>query len=56
MDIVEALSELVHNHELEEWLREPNVSLDGKTPIHMIRNNDTKELWDIVHRLRYGVE
>jgi len=53
--LVEALSEVVERDAIGPWLLVENEALDGLKPLEVIERGKIDLLWDMVHRLRYGM-
>jgi hypothetical protein len=50
-----ALSELVPEHELGDWMRSPNAAFEGQTPIQVIERGESDRLWQMIFQIDAGV-
>lgn len=53
--LVEALSEVVERDAIGPWLLVENEAFNGLKPLEVIERGKIDLLWDMVHRLRYGM-
>ncbi len=53
--LYKALCELVAKGSIGPWLLEENERFDGLKPLELIERGKIDLLWDMVHRLRYGM-
>lgn len=50
-----ALSELLPAAQLSEWMRTPNPSFEGQTPIQVIERGESDRIWQMVFQIDAGV-
>lgn len=53
--LVEALGDVVDAEAIGPWFVTPNPAFDGMKPIELIERGEIDRLWDMVHRLQYGM-
>jgi hypothetical protein len=49
------LSEVVEPESIGRWFVTPNEAFGGMKPIEVIERGEIDRLWDMVHRLQYGM-
>jgi DNA-binding transcriptional regulator YiaG len=50
-----ALSEIIPEKELHEWLRAPNPAFEGQTPIQIIERGESDRIWQMIFEIDAGV-
>lgn len=50
-----ALTEIVGEGGLGEWLRTPNSAFEGQTPMQVIERGESDRLWHMVFQIKGGV-
>jgi len=50
-----ALAELMPAGEVGNWLRNPNPSFDGMSPMHIIERGESDRLWEMIHQIDANV-
>jgi transcriptional regulator with XRE-family HTH domain len=50
-----ALSGLLPEKELNEWMSSPNPAFEGQTPIHIIERGETDRIWQMIFEIQAGV-
>lgn len=52
--IVEALSEVISEEAIGEWLTTPNDAFDGLKPLEIIERGEADRIWQMIFMLRSG--
>jgi DNA-binding XRE family transcriptional regulator len=53
--LYEALAEVVEPDAIAPWFMIPNEAFGGLKPVEVIERGEIDRLWDMVHRLQYGM-
>jgi len=52
--ITEALSKVIKNEAIEDWLNKANNAFEGRTPIELIESGEIDRLWRMIYFLESG--
>ena len=52
--LLDALSEIVEPKGIGEWLKQPNQSLEGSTPLQVIERGEADRIWRLIWELQTG--
>ena len=52
--LLDALSRLMEPKEIAVWLKEPNPSFDGSTPLQVIERGQTDRIWRMLYFVESG--
>lgn len=50
-----ALTQIIPESEVGEWLRTPNAAFEGQTPIQVIERGESDRLWQMIHQIDANV-
>ena len=53
--VVDALSEVVDQRVIGEWVKTPNPAFDGLKPLEVIERGEVDRIWQMIYILRSGV-
>jgi transcriptional regulator with XRE-family HTH domain len=53
--LLTALSQLMPDRKVGEWLRQPNEAFQGRSPIHIIEHGETDQIWEMIHQIDANV-
>lgn len=54
-NLMRALSEVIREDALEEWLKTANPAFGGLKPLEVIDRGESDRLWEMIYFLRSGV-